>query len=198
MIAALTGGVGCGKSTVAANFAEMGWQVLNADAVTRDFYDRNDPAVTTPMVARWGREIMGPDGRIDRRKVADRVFAAAAELAWLNQLFHPLVRQVLTAAAEKIQHRDLLCEVPLLFEAGWETDFETVIAVWTSPELQRQRLRQRGWDDVEIERRIAGQWSADRKLEAADYGLINLYDRDSLQQQCMELNTIIKGKSWTK
>ena len=126
-------------------------------------------------------------------------FSDPQELAWLNNLFHPLVRQHLReTTADDGSKKFILCDVPLLFETGWQTDFAVVIAVWTSAELQRQRLRLRGLADGEINRRVAAQWSAEKKLENADYGLINLGDQNDLKLQCIELNKIIKEMSWTR
>lgn len=193
MIVGLTGGIGCGKSTVLAAFAALDWAIFDADRICRELYDRNDPRIVAALRGRWGDGVFTGDGRIDRQAIADLVFADRNELTWLNGLFHPLVREALNAAAgSKKGMGYILCDVPLLYEAGWERDFDAVIAVWAAPEQQRERLRKRGWSDEEITRRMQCQDDSGKKLERADYGIINNCDINFLQQQCMKLDKIIR------
>lgn len=192
MIVGLTGGIGCGKSTVLSEFSALGWEIFDADSICRHFYECRDSRVVAALQERWGERVFTADGGIDRRAIADIVFAAGDELVWLNGLFHPLVRELLNKAATKAANSMVICDVPLLYEVGWEGDFDVVIAVWTSPEQQQHRLRQRGWHETEISRRLNCQLDSDKKLEKADFGIINLYDFNLLKQQCIKLDQIIR------
>ena len=104
--------------------------------------------------------------------------------------FHPELERQMTAAIAAARRRPEIVtvwEVPLLFELGWESVFDAVAVVWTEPALRRLRLQARGLTDEEILRREARQWPAERKLEQADYALINNGSAIYLQMQCMEL-----------
>jgi len=179
----LTGNPGSGKSTALAHFAELGWQTLDADPLCATVYEEDDEGIRGQLRERWGGAALGPDGRPDRRVIADIVFADAAERHWLEARVHPLVRRRAKAMAAASKAPTALA-VPLLFEAGWQDDFSAVITVWTREDIRLRRLRRRGWGTEEIRRRDAAQWLPDRKLAAADIGLINHGTREGLRRQC--------------
>ncbi|MDD3119444.1 MAG: dephospho-CoA kinase [Victivallales bacterium] len=188
MIAGLTGGIGCGKSTVLEIFAGLGWRVFNSDGICRSLYESHDPRIISALTERWGREIIDAAGGVNRKAVADIVFADRAELTWLNSVFHPLVLAYLRRTVRDCGGRPVLCDVPLLYEAGWARDFTAVICVWTDAATQYRRLRERGWDDREIARRRKNQLSAEQKLEQADWGIINVFSKKILLQQCQDID----------
>jgi dephospho-CoA kinase len=134
----LTGGIASGKSTALAAFARQGAATLSSDAVVHELYRR--PAVREAAAALLGSEIVGPDGEVDRRRVAARVFADPPALRALEELLHPLVAAELErwrGEAEAAGARLLVHEVPLLFEAGLEDRYDRVLLV-TAPEAVRR------------------------------------------------------------
>ena len=179
---AVTGGIGAGKTTLLRFFAEAGGRIADADDVAHDVYLPGKPAHAA-MVSRWGETILSNDGQIARAEVAKRVFGQAEELAWLNNLVHPLIRQeLLRLSQEPGPH--LFCAIPLLYETHWEPDCAKVVSAWCPADVQLQRLRARGWSDEEIQRRLATQLSMDEKLRRADYGILTNCTWECLREQC--------------
>lgn len=197
MIAGLTGGIGCGKSTVLEIFSGLGWGIFNADGICRSLYESHDPQIIAALSGRWGELVMDGEGGIDRAAVADIVFSAPSELAWLNSIFHPRVLEKLRETLCRGEAEFVMCDVPLLYEAGWEKDFGGVVAVWTDRESQMRRLLERGWNREEIERRLANQLSAEYKLEQADFGIINVFSKQILYKQCQEIDAKLR-KNYAK
>ena len=179
----ITGGIGAGKTTVLNAFRREGVFGLDADDVAHGLYEPGQAAYG-PLVERWGHGILGADGRIDRRQVAQLVFREPAELSWLNGLLHPLVREEIRRQSAD---RPCFCAIPLFYECGWQDPSAVVIAVWCTAADQMRRLGGRGWNREEIERRCASQLSMDRKLELAQYAIITSCSWDCLEQQCRRL-----------
>lgn len=179
----LTGGVACGKSTVAAMFARRGAQVLGADEVAHALL-RPGEAVYAEVVRRFGRGILKLDGTIDRPRLADAVFQApgGSRIAELNAIVHPAViaRQEawLGEAARRAPQGVALVEAALILEAGARGQFDKLITVVCRPEQKVERFARRlgiGPEAarVEVARRSAAQWPDDEKARAADYVIEN-------------------------
>lgn len=181
----VTGGIGAGKTTALQQLAGIGAPTLDADAVVHDLYER-DAGVRHAVAARWGASVTGADGSINCAAVAGRVFAGKAELAWLNGLIHPLVRQRIRDEARR-SSGFLFCAVPLLFEVGWQEDMWRTVGVWCDAATQWERLFERGWSHDESRCRIAAQMDMDEKLARSDYGIANCGSRDLLRSQCVRL-----------
>jgi dephospho-CoA kinase len=182
LIVGLTGGMGSGKSTVAELFAARGFRRLDADQVVRDEL-LPDPEVAAAIRARLGDDVFGPDGRIRRDRVAEKVFADSAALAWLEDLLHPrlLARwQAVFAAAEGVA---FIVEVPLLFEKGLENWFDSVVCVTTDSATQLRRLEQRGISPDLSRQRLVKQLPLARKCELADFVLLNDGSPEFLREQ---------------
>ncbi|WP_176013312.1 dephospho-CoA kinase [Victivallis sp. Marseille-Q1083] len=180
----LTGGIGCGKSTVLQIFAEHGYHAYSADSICHEAY--LETAIVDALLERWGKRILGEDGRPERRRIAGIVFEESVELEFLTGLLHPYLKQRLAEllAAEQQGGYPAIFEVPLLFEVGWEAMFDCTVAVWSTPAVRYARLAERGWSPDETARREQAQLSADDKLEKADIGIINNGTRDELLRQC--------------
>ncbi|MEA4862131.1 MAG: dephospho-CoA kinase [Victivallaceae bacterium] len=176
---AITGGVGCGKSTAAGWFIENGFPVIDADDVCHRALE--EPAIRSAVTGRWGKSILGPDGRVDRALVAETVFENPKELEFLNGLLHRRVRgEIAALLAGKFDGdaipRARFAEIPLLYETGMETLFDAVICVW-APESYSPRIAARAKHQMNI----------NEKLERADYALINYGSPERLFEQCREL-----------
>jgi len=113
----LTGGIGCGKSTVAARFAELGSGVIDADAVSHAL-TRRDASGWQAIRAEFGDDFFGPDGELDRGRMRQAVFADATAKARLEGVLHPLIREETSRLIAESAARYVLLMVPLLFESG--------------------------------------------------------------------------------
>jgi dephospho-CoA kinase len=182
----LTGGIGAGKSEALAAFERRGIPVLSTDKVAHDILD--DEQVRDALIERWGEEI-APNGRVDRDRVGEIVFADRDELTWLESVTHPRVgahvlewRQGLGPEVEIA-----VVEVPLLFEAAMEDAFDATLAVIADDEIRDARLRERGQaglagredrqlDQTEKERRADHVIRNDESLEALDREVDKLID----------------------
>jgi len=165
----LTGGIGSGKSTVAAMLVDRGASLLDADAIVRDLQTPGTP-VFTAMVERWGDRILDDDGGLDRQAVADIVFADADELAALNGIVHPAVGDEMSRRREALADTDatVILDIPLLVESGHQ-GLAGVIVVDVDPEVAVTRLvAGRGFTPDDARSRIARQASREERLGRAD------------------------------
>lgn len=197
MILGLTGAIGSGKSTALAIFARLGARTNDADRICHRFYEEKNPALIEPLRQRWGGRIFAADGSVRRAEIGAIVFADPSELEFLNAVIRPLIEAAMAAeiaAARESQELTVL-EIPLLFERGYETRLDATICVYASPEVRRARLTARGMTEESITRRENMQWSEERKLEAADYALINRGDPELLAGQCAALLKNFKFQS---
>ncbi len=182
MLIAITGGIGMGKSTVLSQFQGLGAKTLDADDVAHDMYLPGRPAYDT-LIKRWGGGILSQDGTLDRKQIAGIVFQSKEELAWLNSVMHPLVRNAIQDVANE-DAQPLFCAIPLLFESGWEETADKIISVWCDRETQMQRLIARGWSREHAIDRLDSQWSPERKLLLADYAIVSGCSWQHLADQC--------------
>ena len=171
----LTGGIGSGKTMVGTMFTELGAELIDADQLAREVVEPGQPALEE-IVTSFGRDILRPDGRLDRRKLAGIVFADASARARLNAITHPRIRERMDAAIAARRDRAgvLIVDIPLLFENARTGVVEKVIVVWVDPRTQLRRLIERGGlTEEEARRRIAAQMSLDEKRGLADHVIDN-------------------------
>ena len=172
MVVGITGGMGCGKSTVARLLEQRGYRRLDSDALMRE---RVLPAldVTAAIRVRFGARVVTDDGAVDRGALAEIVFANDAERVWLEELTHPVLfaiwRETFGAAPNELW----AIEVPLLFEKALENWFDFTVCVACAPEQQLARLEQRGLPRSLAGQRIAKQLPLARKIELSDFVLWN-------------------------
>jgi dephospho-CoA kinase len=172
MIAGITGGIGCGKSTVARALAQRGFRRLDSDQIVRDQV-LVDPVVLTALRSRFGAEVVLADGTVNRSFLGAKVFADDGERRWLEDLTHPLVFAAWRAAFAAEPDARWAVEVPLLFEKGLENWFDFTICVACAPAQQLARLEQRGLPRVLAGQRISKQLPLARKIELSDFVLWN-------------------------
>jgi len=171
----LTGGIGSGKSMVAQMFAQLGAVVVDADQLAREIVEPGQPALQE-IAATFGPDVLLPDGRLDRPKLAGIIFADPAERAKLDAITHPRIRARMD---EEIEARRsgpgvLLVDIPLLYENDRINTVEKVIVVWVDPPTQLRRLSQRGGLSAEAARqRINAQMPLDAKRARADHVIDN-------------------------
>lgn len=172
MIAGITGGMGCGKSTAARLVEVRGFRRLDSDELVREKVLRA-PEVLQAMRGRFGDAVFAADGSLDRTAVARRAFAAEADLLWLEELTHPAVFALWRAAFAAEPNACWIVEVPLLFEKQLENWFDFTVCVACSPAQQLARLERRGIPRALAEQRISKQLPLARKLELSDIVLWN-------------------------
>jgi dephospho-CoA kinase len=177
---AVTGGIGAGKSEALRSFARHGAAVISSDDIVHELL-RSDEQVREAIRERFGDAVFGPDGEIDRDRVAERVFADGRELDWLERLLHPRVTAGYLRWREELARQPnppavTVTEVPLLYEVGGETRFDAVVVI-TAPLDVRISREVRPMQDRE-QRFI----SDDDKVERADFAYVNDGSLDDLDR----------------
>jgi dephospho-CoA kinase len=181
----LTGGIGSGKSLAAQMFADLGAEVIDADQLAREVVEPGQPALDE-ITAVFGRDILQPDGRLNRGRLGRIIFADPAARATLDAITHPRIRKRMEeqVAARRTASGLLILDIPLLYESDRSSIVEKVIVVWVDPETQRRRLSQRdGRGREELEQRIAAQMPLDTKRDRADHVIDNSGTRDDTRRQ---------------
>ena len=170
MVIGLTGGIGCGKSTAAACFAELGFVVIDADQLARQVLESH--VCVSHLRDRWGAACLDAQGVPDRKWIGAKVFADPAERAFLESVTHPEVARLRREATADPRH-DYVVEIPLLFEKDLTAGFTAIVVVACSDDVRRARLRARGLSDDDISARIASQLSLVEKVKRADVVIWN-------------------------
>ncbi len=186
----LTGGIGSGKSTVAAGLVTRGAVLVDADAIVRDLQRPGEP-VLARMVERFGAGILAEDGSLDRGAVAAEVFGDDEALEALNAIVHPAVGAVIEARRRALADTDavVVSDIPLLVRPDGSrspaaTGLAGIVVVDCDVEVAVARLvRHRGFDEADARARIASQASREDRLAAADFVIDNSGDLASLEPQ---------------
>jgi len=166
-VVGLAGGIGSGKSHVAARLAARGALVSDSDAAARALL--REPAIGAVLTGWWGRGILGPDDLPDRARIAAVVFADPTQRKRLEDLIHPLLHAQRDAALRAAAAADrppplFVIDAPLLFEAGLDRACDAVIFVDAPRATRLQRVRMgRGWTEAEFDRREASQIPVEQK-----------------------------------
>lgn len=173
----LTGGIACGKSTVAEMFVKNGAHLIDFDRLAHEAQEPGKPA-WPEIVKFFGKEILSPDGKINRVKLGNIVFADKKKLTKLNKIVHPLVYREWLSRQEKISRKDhhaiIIADVPLLFEGGMQHLFDLTVLVLIAPEEQIRRLMARNHiSREEAEKRLKSQMPIDEKNALADIVIDN-------------------------
>jgi len=189
-IIGLIGGIGSGKSEASALLASMGAEVIDADKVGHAIYEPGTEGYLQ-VVESFGEEIVGEDGRIDRKKLGARVFSQPGELERLNAILHPLIRREIERRLGELEKRDVelaVVEAAILLEAGWRSIVHEVWAVTAAPETIRARLFEgRGLRAEEVDARVAKQMPDAERRAAADVVIENDGSRDDLRSRLAEI-----------
>jgi dephospho-CoA kinase len=168
---AVTGGIGAGKSEALRAFARHGAAVISSDEIVHDLL-RSDEDVRRAVRERFGEEVFGPDGEVNRKRIAERVFADAQELDWLERLLHPRVVATYLSWRDELGDQPdppavSVTEVPLLYEVGGDSRFDAVVVITASPEVRISRMVRPMQDR---ERRLLPE---EEKVARADYSYVN-------------------------
>lgn len=182
LIVGLTGGMGCGKSTAAAFFADRGFLRVDADAMVHDLLFTNSEVILA-IREKFGDGVFADDGTVRRDVLGQKVFGDPAALEWLEELLHTRLYAQWRETFAKSEGRAFIVEVPLLFEKGLENWFDFIVCVTTESGLQLRRLEQKGITPELAQQRLAKQLPLARKCELADHVLLNDGSPEFLREQ---------------
>ncbi len=194
-IIGLTGGIASGKSTVSAIFRELGAPIIDADEIAREVVEPGAPALAE--ISRRFPNVVGRDGRLDRRKLAEQIFADLSERAALNAILHPRIQQIFLEMARALEAdgADLVIyDAALLIENQLHERMDGVIVVTTTPELQLAHLMERdALSREQAEARLAAQMPLAEKVRHARWVIDNSRDLASTRSQVLDVWRSIRG-----
>lgn len=187
LVVGLTGGIGSGKTTAAARFAEHGAAVIDADAVAREIVAPGEPALEE-IRARFGEGVVTASGELDRAALADRVFADPADRRDLEAITHGRINEVIADRLDRLAGGEepvvVILDHPLLIERGGTDDLDAVVVVTAPGPVRRRRLvAQRGMRPEDVDARIAQQATDERRRAEATHVLDNSGSREELYEQ---------------
>jgi dephospho-CoA kinase len=183
----LTGGIGAGKSTVSATFAECGGIIVDGDVIAREVVEPGTEGLAQ-LVQAFGDDILLSDGALNRPALAAKAFADDEKRAKLNSIVHPLVGKRRLEIIESVTDDAVVVEdIPLLVETGMAPSFPLVVVVTADPETRVQRLINRGMDEADARARIKAQAPEDQRRTIADVLLDNSGSQDELVEQARDL-----------
>jgi dephospho-CoA kinase len=193
----LTGGLGSGKSTVAARFRARGLPVIDADALAREVVARGTEGLAE-VVRALGPEVLLPDGSLDRARVAAMVFSDADRRRQLNAIVHPRIAALTAerAAALEARGEPLACyEAALLVENRLADAFRPLVVVAVPEEIQVARAMARdGATEAQVRARLAAQLPLADKVALADYVIDNAGERAATERQADEVLASIRAR----
>ena len=191
----LTGGIASGKSTIVRMLAGLGCITVDADAIVARLY-RPGEAGHEAIVRTYGREILLPDGEIDRKKLADIAFSKPEESKKLNALIHPIVvaeqARLFRDAEERGEDAIYIVEATLLLESGGKQRFDRIVVVDVDPAVQIERAIGRGMTAEEAKRRIAHQMPREERLRQADYVIDNSGDEGAALAEATRVYELLR------
>lgn len=175
-ILGLTGGIATGKSTVSRYFSDKGYAVVDADVVARRVVEPGTEGLAN-IVAHFGTEIIQKDGTLNREKLGVMIFSDAEKRETLNNLLSAQIRRTIMADTATLVNANqplIVLDIPLLYEAGYETHCDAVMVVYTTEAVQLERLMARNnLTEEEALNRIASQEPIETKKDRADIVIDN-------------------------
>lgn len=193
----VTGGIGSGKTEVARIFGRLGAKVYVADAMAGALME-SDPRLRRRIRASFGADTYDARGKLNRKRLADRVFGNPSLIRKLNAIVHPAVISVLKREMRRARRartaRILVVEAALIFEAHTQSMFDYIVAVDAPERVRIDRLLRRGGiDTAGIRRRMASQMPAREKVSRADIVIRNAGTRRSLERRCRFVFDVLAG-----
>ena len=177
----LTGGIGSGKSAASAHFSKLGAEVIDTDLLSRELVEPGQPSLAE-IVDAFGQRMLDGDGRLDRSRLRERIFADPAARRTLEEILHPRIREAMLARAQRSSAPYVIFVIPLLFETGQQALVDRVLLVDVPEALQRARVGTRdGLDDARIDRILQAQSDRETRLRGADDVICNDGTLDELR-----------------
>lgn len=185
---ALTGGIASGKTTVANLFAELGVPVIDTDVIAREVVEPGQPALAA-VVEAFGRDVLGDDGRIDRRRMRERIFADPAARQRLEAILHPAIRNEMERQSREAGGAYQVLVIPLFTEGKRRDHVDRVLLVDVPEEMQIERLTWRdGVTREQAQASLNAQATRAERLAMADDIVRNTGRVDDLREKVAELD----------
>ena len=196
-IIGIIGGIGSGKSTVAAEFARLGAKVIDADKIAHELLNKKN--VLIKITEAFGPEILDSTKKINRRKLAGIVFSDVRKLALLNSIIHPLVLEQSERLIRKYNNqkrvKDIVLDMPLLVEVGWHKKCSKLIFIDCSQKIRAKRAQKMGLNKNQLKIRENFQISLDKKLKLTDNTIENNSGISALVRQVADIFSYIVGSA---
>jgi dephospho-CoA kinase len=193
MVLGLTGNIGCGKSTAGQIFEEQRYARIDCDEIVRELLSTDDQ-VKEEVLSVFSKSVFDKEGQILRKELAAVVFSDLEALKKLEGILHPRVNRIWTDQVQREVSKPWLVEIPLLFERNLEKNVDFTVCITCDQEVQINRLTQRGMTLDEANQRISRQMPLVRKVELADYVLLNngslLFLKDQITQLIKSINSL--------
>jgi len=181
LLVGLTGGIACGKSTALGILRKLGWKIISTDEIVADLL-QNDYSLKKAIQTKWGSVVFEND-EIDKKKIAEIIFNDQEAKTWLENLLHPLVRENWKRQVANSEEKNVVVEIPLLFEKKLEHLFQITVCVQCEKKTQLRRLFDRGLTKAQSNARIDSQMSLTEKIRLADIVLLGDHSLLFLKQQ---------------
>ena len=187
VVIGVTGGIGTGKSTVAAMFQRLGAAALDADRIAHRMMEPKRVA-WRHIIKMFGEEVLNEDRTINRQALARRVFSDEESRRRLEAILHPRVMREIWQRVRRLRRakrvKAVVLDVPLLVEVGAHKDVDALVVVTAPSDRQRERLKQQhGWSDEEISARMGAQWDVSAKVALAEHVVDNANGVDATRTQ---------------
>lgn len=192
----IVGGIGSGKSAVAAELARLGGHLIDADKLGHEAL--RQPDIYARIVSRWGDDILDDAGQVNRRALGRKVFADPAERRELEELLFPWIerriREEIDRGQQDPQTRWIILDAAIMMETGWDRVCDKILFVDGPREVRLGRLQAgRGWTEQELDRRERSQMPLEEKHRRADAVVVNDRDLEGLKKTLLET---LSGWGW--
>ncbi|NPB08407.1 MAG: dephospho-CoA kinase [Aquificae bacterium] len=183
---ALTGNIGCGKSTVGNILRDLGAYVVDADKLIHSFYRKGHP-VYREVLRTFGSTVLDEEGNIDRKKLAEIVFKDREKLRKLEEITHRSLYEELEKLQREAGERLFVVEASLVIEKGNRNKFDRIVVVYAPYEVCKERALRRGLSEEDFERRWRLQLPPEEKVKYADYVIDSSGSLEETRKQVAEL-----------
>ena len=186
----LTGGIGSGKSEASREFARLGVPVIDTDVIARELVRPGQPALAE-IVARFGTEMLGENGNLDRTRLRKTVFSDPGLRRQLEAILHPRIRERAEALTEQVKGPYCVLVIPLLVETSGDYPLDRILVIDSPRELQVERIAARdGLSESEIEAILETQASREQRLAIADDIIVNDASPEHLRSEIERLHRL--------
>ena len=183
---AITGSLGTGKSTILKILQNLGFSTFSCDEVVKNLY--KDPDIQKKIIEIFGKEILSIDGKLNKRKILEKILENNKLKEKLESLFHPLVKEkLLEFIRERKEEKIIFAEVPLLFEVGWEDLFDEIWVITCSPLTQKERILKKGLEEKLGEKLLKLQLSLKEKEKKAHKIIFSEKSFEELEKEIKEM-----------
>ncbi|MCU4137760.1 MAG: Dephospho-CoA kinase [Thermodesulfobacteria bacterium] len=183
---AITGSLGTGKSTILKILQNLGFSTFSCDEVVKNLY--KDPDIQKKIIEIFGKEILSIDGKLNKRKILEKILENNKLKEKLESLFHPLVKEkLLEFIRERKKEKIIFAEVPLLFEVGWEDLFDEIWVITCSPLTQKERILKKGLEEKLGEKLLKLQLSLKEKEKKAHKIIFSEKSFEELEKEIKEM-----------